>query len=99
MKATSAWFAERTTGAPPALRARAAEYLERVPAGGATAARLAAAAQLALTGVLGRGRERSAALDLLTADALLTLALLAEAETAPAELERFAAALVSGTAE
>ena len=49
--------------------------------------------------MLGRGRERSAALDLLTADALLTLALLAQAETAPAELERFAAALVSGTAE
>jgi hypothetical protein len=95
----AAWFAARTTGAPPALRARAAEYLEQVPRGVAPASRLAAAARLALTGVLGRGRERSAALDLLTADALLTLALLAQAEAAPAALERFAADLVSDTAE
>ena len=99
MTEAAAWFAARTTGAPPGLRARAAEYLERVPAGGPPATRLAAAARLALTGVLHRGRDRSAALDLLTADALLTLALLAEAETAPAELGRFAAALVSGAAE
>jgi hypothetical protein len=95
----AAWFAARTAGAPPALRARAAEYLERVPVGGPAAPRLAAAARLALTGVLGRGRERSAALDLLTADALITLALLAEAEAAPAALERFAAGLVDDTAE
>ncbi len=99
MTDASAWFAARTAGAPAALRARAAEYLERVPVGGAPAARLAAAAQLALDGTLGRGKDRAAALDLLTADALLTLALLAEAETAPATLDRFAAALVSGTAE
>ena len=44
---------------------------------------LPAAANLALTSVLGQGRDRAAALDLLTADTLVTLALLAQAETAP----------------
>jgi len=94
----TAWFAARTAGAPPALRTRAAEYLAQIPAGGPVASRLAAAATLALTGVLGRGRERSAALDLLTADSLITLALLAQAEAGPDELERFAADFVSSTA-
>ena len=98
MSEAAVWFAARTTGAPSALRARAAEYLGRIPAGGTVASRLAAAATLALTGVLDRGRERSAALDLLTADSLLTLALLAQAEARPEELERFAADFVSSTA-
>jgi hypothetical protein len=94
----SVWFAARTAGAPPALRTRAAEYLARIPADGTVASQLAAAATLALSGVLSRGRERSAALDLLTADSLITLALLAQAEAGPDELERFAAAFVSATA-
>jgi len=88
-------MAEHTRDGPPGLRARAAEYLELVPLGGALSARLASAASLALTSVLGQGRDRAAALDLLTADTLLTLALLAHAETAPGDLGRFASDFVS----
>lgn len=94
MSTESAWIAARTAAAPAALRARAGEFLARVPAGGTAAVRLASAARLALDAVLGQGRSRSAALDLLAADSLLTLALLAQAETAPAELGTFAADLV-----
>jgi hypothetical protein len=43
--------------------------------------------------------DRSAALDLLAADALITLALLAQAERDPASLHQFASSLVRpGTA-
>ena len=91
---TSVWLDARTAGAPPTLAARAQEYLQRVPPGGSDASRLAEAAHLALAAVLEQGRERSAALDLLAADSLLTLALLAQAESAPAGLEAFATDLV-----
>jgi hypothetical protein len=94
----AAWLTSRTVDAPLSLRVRAAEYLGRVPAEGTVAAQLAAAATLALHGVLDQGRTRAAALDLLSADSLLTLALLAQAEDAPGELDRFAAAFVSATA-
>jgi hypothetical protein len=93
-----AWLAAHTAGAPPALRTRAEEYLARTPAEGSRSTRLAAAATLALDHVLGQGRARAAALDLLTADGLLTLALLSQAETAPGELGGFAADLVSRSA-
>jgi hypothetical protein len=98
MSSEAGWVASRTAGAPAALRARAAEYLARIPAGGTKASRLAAAAQLALGAVLEQGRARSAALDLLAADSLLTLALLAQAEVEPVELETFAADLVRAAA-
>jgi len=91
----AAWMAEHTRESPPGLRARAAEYLEQVAPGGILPARLASAANLALISVLGQGRDRAAALDLLTADTLLTLALLAQAETAPGDLGRFASDFVS----
>lgn len=90
-----AWFGAHTIGAPPALRARAEAYLARADARGSTAAQLAEAASLALEDVVLKGRERAAALDLLTADSLLTLALLAQAEVFPAELDRFASRFVS----
>jgi hypothetical protein len=51
---------------------------------------LAAAAQAALGRVLSHSGDRSAALDLLAADALITLALQAQAEDAPERLEEFA---------
>ncbi len=98
MSAESGWVGARTAAAPAALRARAGEYLARIPSGGAPAPRLAAAARLALDAVLTQGRARSAALDLLAADSLLTLALLAQAEVEPAGLEPFAADLVRATA-
>ncbi len=97
MTDAATWFAARTAGAPPTLRSRAEEYLARTTPGGDVASRLAEAAALALHEALGQDRSRSTALALLTADSLVTLALLAKAEAAPADLERFAADIV-GTA-
>ena len=94
----AAWLSARTAGAPPALTVRAQAYLERVPAGLSHAARLAAAARVALDAVLAQGRERSAALDLLVADSLVTLALLCQAEEAPGGLDAFAAELIGAMA-
>jgi hypothetical protein len=55
---------------------------------------LAAAGQRALERVVAHPGDRSVALDLLAADALITLALLAEAERRPERLGEFAAGLV-----
>jgi hypothetical protein len=55
---------------------------------------LASAGQTALDDVLAHAGDRSAALDLLAADALITLALLAQAETAPDRLEEFATSIL-----
>jgi len=88
------WVVNRTEGAPDALRDKVLEYL-----GGADTRSpddLALAGNRALRDSLGRDPGRDAALELLCADALITLALLAQAETDPAGLDRFAAALVSG---
>jgi hypothetical protein len=85
------WFEEQSAGAPATLRECSAGYLVgREPE---RAEQLAEAAQDALNAVLARPGDRSVALDLLAADALLTLALKARAREAPAELARFAATL------
>jgi hypothetical protein len=55
---------------------------------------LASSSRRALDRVLGRAGDRSVALDLLAADALVTLALLAQAQQAPERLDGFAAALL-----
>ena len=55
---------------------------------------LAAAGRRALERVAAHPGDRSVALDLLAADALITLALLAEAERRPERLGQFAAGLV-----
>lgn len=55
---------------------------------------LAASGRRALDRVLARAGDRSVALDLLAADALVTLALLAQAQQAPERLGAFAAALL-----
>lgn len=83
--ANAAWFAARTDGAPPRLRRRAAEFFERA-AEGSLAARLSAASRAALDAAAADGVGRAAALDLLAADALITLALLACAEQDPSGL-------------
>jgi hypothetical protein len=83
-------------GAPGALRARAEAHLAAVRAAPSIPETLAAAAERALAAVNSQGRDRAAALDLLAADALVTLSLLAQAEAAPAELDRFADTLVRG---
>jgi hypothetical protein len=56
--------------------------------------KLAGSARLALDQVLARGGDRSVALDLLAADALVTLALLAQAQQAPERLGAFASAVL-----
>jgi hypothetical protein len=55
---------------------------------------LASAGRRALHGVLHHAGDRSVALDLLAADALVTLALLAQAQTSPERLGAFAAAVL-----
>jgi hypothetical protein len=83
------WLDQHTSQAPIALRARVREYA--VQASGASLPHaLASAGQAALDQVLSHPGDRSAALDLLAADALITLALLAQAETCPDRLEEFA---------
>jgi hypothetical protein len=74
------------------------ECWEGAPAGAQLPERLAEAARRALAGVLDHSGDREAALDLLAADALITLALLACAEVAPETLGDFAAALVRASA-
>lgn len=55
---------------------------------------LAASARRALDRVLARAGDRSVALDLLAADALVTLALLAQAQREPEGLGAFATAVL-----
>ena len=79
-------------GAPADLAARTRELL---PADLAiSAATLAASAAAALSGAVAAGSDRKAALDLLAADALVTLALAAQVEADPARLAAFAASLL-----
>jgi hypothetical protein len=83
------WVDRHTVAAPPALRVRVRQYLstsDREP----LPHQLAVAADSALARVLSHPGDRSVALDLLAADALITLALLAQAQTAPDQLEEFA---------
>jgi hypothetical protein len=87
------WFADHSEGAPVALRERAAAFLRQVEDEPDPSRRLARAAMDALAAALERPSNRAAALDLLAADALLTLALLRHAETQPADLAAFAADL------
>lgn len=87
------WLERHTSQAPPVLRARVLEYARAAHAPSLPAA-LAEAAHAALAQVLSRSGDRSVALDLLAADALITLALLAQAETAPECLEEFAGSVM-----
>src|SRR5580765_2469393 len=89
----SDWLDRHTSQAPAALQSRVREYA--FAASGETRARtLAAAGQSALARALSHPADRSAALDLLAADALITLALQAQAEDAPEQLEEFATSVL-----
>lgn len=90
--AGAAWFGEHTLGAPPVLLERAGAYFATARSDD-PATRLAQAGEAALREATAAGRARSAALDLLAADALITLALLATAEGQPDQLARVAAEL------
>jgi hypothetical protein len=70
------------------------EHLAGAGSDAVTAEALAESGRRALDHVLGRAGDRSVALDLLAADALVTLALLAQAQTSPERLGEFAAALL-----
>jgi hypothetical protein len=85
-----------TSQAPAVLKARVMDYALASP-GSSVQGGLAAAAHTALAEVLTHPGDRSAALDLLAADALITLALLAQAEDAPENLEAFAAEVLRST--
>lgn len=86
------WLTEQCRDAPPALVERAEWYLGNES--GLLPERLGAAARTALAAVLARPGDRSVALDLLTADALVTLALKAQAGRDPGELDRLAGELL-----
>jgi len=87
------WLVRHTSRAPTALRDRVGAYASAATASNRVSA-LAVAAQAALSRVLSHAGDRSAALDLLAADALITLALQAQAEDAPERLEEFATSVL-----
>lgn len=94
MTGTSPWFEEQLSRAPAALGANARRFLAQAAGEEAAAERLAEAGKLALVSGLAQGEARAAALDLLTADALITLALHAQSESAPGALDAFAARIL-----
>lgn len=87
------WFLQASDGAPGALQARAAQYLDAAEPNQDLARNLAAAAMRALRATLEHPGGRDVALDLLAADALVTLALQAQATSDPVQLAEFAAEL------
>jgi hypothetical protein len=87
------WLDRHTSQAPSALRARVEQYA-LAASGPSLPQSLAAASQVALDRALSHPGDRSGALDLLAADALITLALLAQAETAPDRLEELAISIL-----
>lgn len=87
------WLDRHTSQAPAAIRERVEQYA-RAATGPTLPRTLAAAGQAALDRVLSHPGDRSVALDLLAADALVTLALLAQAQSAPERLEEFATSVL-----
>lgn len=85
MKPLGGWLAARTDGAPVALRQRVEAYLSATT-GPDGADHLMAASRLALGTASGIDAGRSVAIDLLTADALITLSLLHQSEAEPSAL-------------
>jgi len=90
----AAWLDRRTASAPEVLRARVRHYVHAERDRTDVPAALAAAGHAALATVLAHPGDRSVALDLLAADALVTLALLAQAEREPERLGAFADGLL-----
>jgi hypothetical protein len=87
------WLDRHTSQAPTALRARVEQYA-RATSAPLLPQSLVTASQAALDRALSHPGDRSGALDLLAADALITLALLAQAETAPDSLEELAISIL-----
>jgi hypothetical protein len=90
------WVEAHTARGPTVLRNRVFEH-SRVPTeADTTAEHLALAAERVVAIVEEHPGDRAIALDLLAADALITLALLAQAESAPERLGGFAEGLLAG---
>ena len=95
MEATGPWLTRHTVQAPAALRERVLQHVHAVPPGDSVAETLADASRQALRQVeLDPSAGRPVALDLLAADALITLALLAQAQEQPSGLQDFATGLL-----
>jgi hypothetical protein len=92
---TMQWLEARTVRGPTILRNRVLEHA-RVPSDATSIAEhLSYVAERVLAIVEEHPGDRTIALDLLAADALITLALLAQSEAAPQELEGFAEGLLA----
>ncbi|HET9065057.1 MAG TPA: hypothetical protein VFN22_04470 [Gemmatimonadales bacterium] len=92
MTTLPACFASAAAGAPAALAARSRVYLPGTSES-THPSRLAQASRLALVASMQGGSRRDQALDLLAADALLTMALLVTASEQPAALLQVATGL------
>ena len=91
----SDWLDRHTRRAPAALAECVRRHVKAVDSGGSQAEILARAGRHALRFVAAHPEgDRSIALDLLAADALITLALLSQAQDAPGALEEFASSLL-----
>jgi hypothetical protein len=89
------WLARHTAHAPAALQERVLYHVRAVDTGSPIAQTLAEASREALRQVeRDPAAGRPVALDLLAADALITLALLAQAQDHPSRLETFATELL-----
>jgi hypothetical protein len=88
------WLERHTSQAPAALRARVRDLTHGSDSTTAVPEALANAGRQALEAVVAHPGDRSVALDLLAADALVTLALLAQAHTAPDQLGDFAVSIL-----
>jgi hypothetical protein len=88
------WLDHHTAAAPDVLRARVRELAAASPSAEPLPAALALAGRQALERVVARPGDRSVALDLHAADALVTLAHLAHAQRAPGELSAFAGSIL-----
>jgi hypothetical protein len=91
----SHWLDLHTRRAPAALAQCVRRHVDAVGTEGSQAGILARAGRHALEFVASHpDAGRSIALDLLAADALITLALLAQAQAGPGQLEEFASSLL-----
>lgn len=84
------WLADRLDEGPVELAARARDILRMVRGDRPLPERLGQASRVALDRAMEGGRDRRAALDLLAADTLVTLALAAQVDLDPAGLAEFA---------
>jgi len=89
------WIADNVREAPAELRQQVLRDTAVITEADSLPQALAGAGWSALSRALAQPSDRSVALDLLTADALITLALLAQAEERPEDLGDFAERLVA----